>query len=75
VLIVDDDRWTTRALDMVLSGFEDFTILPPVHSGEDAVHSYRSNDPDVVLMDINMPGVMNGSTRQTGFAAWTRTPQ
>ncbi|OAV62943.1 response regulator transcription factor [Enteractinococcus helveticum] len=66
VLIVDDDHWTTRAISYALVTEPDITLLPPVHSGDNAIDSYRKHQPDVVLMDINMPDGMNGidATRQ-----------
>jgi DNA-binding NarL/FixJ family response regulator len=66
VLIVDDDRWTTRALTTVLGEQEGFFVYPAVHSGEAAVQAYREHRPDVVLMDVNMYPGMNGieATRQ-----------
>lgn len=66
VLIVDDDRWTTRALSYALVTEADLEVLPPVHGGDVAVASVRDRRPDVVLMDINMPDGINGieATRQ-----------
>lgn len=60
VLIVDDDQWTTRALSYALVTEPDMSVLPPVHSGEEAVESYRQHRPDVVLMDVNMPDGISG---------------
>ncbi|MCZ9884952.1 response regulator transcription factor [Arthrobacter sp. B2a2-09] len=60
VLIVDDDRWTTRALLFSLSGDPKLAPLAPVHSGAEAIKVYRQFQPDVVLMDINMPPGMTG---------------
>lgn len=60
VLIVDDDRWTTRALSYALITEVDFNVLPPVHSGEEAIESYQQHRPNVVLMDVNMPDGMSG---------------
>lgn len=60
VLIVDDDRWTTRAVAAVLGDDPGLTVLEPEHSGEDAIAAYRALRPDVVLMDVNMAPGMNG---------------
>jgi len=35
----------------------DFSILAEAKNGEDAVQLCRKNAPDVVLMDVNMPGI------------------
>lgn len=60
VLVVDDDRWTTKAIELALAVDEDLTVLPPLHTGAEAVDAYRGHRPDVVLMDINMPGGIDG---------------
>lgn len=60
VLIVDDDHWTTRALSYALITDPDINVLPPVHSGEEAIESYKRYRPKVVLMDVNMPDGMSG---------------
>ena len=60
ILVVDDDPWTTRALTQVLSDEPRFSLLPAVHSGEEAIEIFSRERPDVVLMDINMPGGMSG---------------
>ncbi|UVI35543.1 response regulator transcription factor [Brevibacterium spongiae] len=60
VLIVDDDRWTTRAVAATLSDDGGFDVLEPVHTGEDAVDAFAASRPDLVLMDVNMPPGMSG---------------
>lgn len=60
VLIVDDDRWTTRAISYALVAEPDLALLPAAHSGHHAVELYRRFRPDVVLMDIHMPPGMSG---------------
>lgn len=59
VLIVDDQapfRAAARAVVELTDGFE---VTGEVESGEEAVESARTLDPDLVLMDVNLPG-MNG---------------
>lgn len=60
VLIVDDDRWTTRAIEQVLCADPELAPLPPVHGGEEAIEAYREHRPDVVLMDLNMHPNLGG---------------
>lgn len=60
VLIVDDDKWTTRAVAAALRDCGAFTVLDPQHSGEAAVEAYAAHRPDLVLMDVNMPPGMSG---------------
>lgn len=65
VLIVDDQatfRSTARAVVLLAEGF---SVAAEAESGEDAVMAARAMRPDLVLMDINLPGI-NGieATRQ-----------
>jgi DNA-binding NarL/FixJ family response regulator len=57
VLIVDDQppfRAAARTLVSVLRGWD---VVGEVDNGEDAVASALTLRPDVVLMDINLPGI------------------
>jgi DNA-binding NarL/FixJ family response regulator len=57
VLVVDDDALVRAGLSMLLAGAEDVEIVGEAADGNevpDAVAEYR---PDVVLMDIRMPGL------------------
>ena len=57
VLIVDDDALVRAGLSMMLAGSDDVRVVAEAADGgevEAAVDAYR---PDVVLMDIRMPGV------------------
>lgn len=60
VLVVDDDRWTTRAISHVLDADPGFATIESVHGGGEAVAAYQRHRPDVVLMDLNMPPGMSG---------------
>jgi len=59
VLIVDDQlpfRAVARTVIGLTAGFE---VTAEAESGEDAVAAVDADPPDLVLMDINLPG-MNG---------------
>ena len=60
ILIADDEKVFSFALaDLVRTcGHE---VVDVVHSGLDAIRSYRRHKPDVVLMDVLMPR-LNGLT-------------
>lgn len=59
LLIADDHRLVREGMEAMLSGVADIEIIGTAPSGEEAINLARSNRPDVVLMDILMPG-MNG---------------
>jgi two-component system invasion response regulator UvrY len=57
VLIVDDQlpfRAVARTVIGLTAGFE---VAGEAESGEDAVAAAAAQDPDLVLMDINLPGI------------------
>ena len=56
VLIVDDDALVAQSLATILSVEEDIDVLATGSSGPEAVARYRELGPDVLLMDIQMPG-------------------
>lgn len=56
VLLVDDHRVVREALAAVLRR-EGFGVVDEAGTGEDAVRMARSSQPDIVLMDVRMPGM------------------
>jgi DNA-binding NarL/FixJ family response regulator len=65
VLIVDDNELMREGLRKVLGEQSDVKIVGEASNGETAVALSRKTRPDIVLMDVNMPG-MDGieATRQ-----------
>ena len=65
VLIVDDQapfRDVARTVVELTDGFE---VVGEVETGEDSVTSARDLHPDLVLMDVNLPGISGlDATRQ-----------
>lgn len=56
VLIVDDDTLVRAGLRMMIETQADLAVIGEAATGEDAVALARELNPDVVLMDIRMPG-------------------
>ena len=65
VAIVDDQRLFVDGLVRILGTQPDMEVVGGAHTGEEAVELCLSEEPDVVLMDLSMPG-MGGinATRQ-----------
>jgi DNA-binding NarL/FixJ family response regulator len=65
VLIADDHTLFRDGLEALLKSVSDIEVVATVSNGKDAVQSAKSFQPDVVLMDLQMPGI-NGieATRQ-----------
>jgi DNA-binding NarL/FixJ family response regulator len=57
VLVVDDDALVRAGLSMVLGGVEEIAIVGEASDGTEVAHAVAKHEPDVVLMDIRMPGM------------------
>lgn len=57
IMLVDDHRLVRAGLRRVLAEAADMEVVADASSGEEALELTRSKIPDVVLMDINMPGI------------------
>ena len=57
VLIVDDHRLFAEALEVILASDGRIEIAGHAGTGEEAIEAATSSQPDVVLMDIAMPGM------------------
>lgn len=65
VLIVDDQEPFRMAARMVVDATEGFDVVGEAETGEASVTMASELEPDLVLMDVNLPGI-NGldATRQ-----------
>jgi pilus assembly protein CpaE len=57
VLVVDDSRPFRQAARAVLRRVPGFTVVGEAETGEEAVAKVGELSPDLVLMDIKMPGI------------------
>jgi DNA-binding NarL/FixJ family response regulator len=56
VLLADDQPLLRRGFRMILEAEQDLTVTAEAGNGAEAVELTRRHTPDVVLMDIRMPG-------------------
>jgi two-component system response regulator NreC len=65
VLVVDDHEVVRAGLRMLLEAEDDMVIVGECGTAEEAIAAVKRLDPDVVLMDIVMPGMSGiSATRQ-----------
>lgn len=57
ILLVDDSPFFLKAATRFLSELGTVTAVATAPSGADAVHAVLRDRPDLVLIDINMPGM------------------
>lgn len=61
VVLADDQALVGEGLRLILDAQPDITVVAEAGTGDDALRAARSLRPDIVLMDIRMPG-MDGIT-------------
>ena len=57
VLIVDDQAPFLRAMGAVIEETDGFRVVARAGSGEEAIVAASALFPDLVLMDVNLPGI------------------
>jgi two-component system nitrate/nitrite response regulator NarL len=71
VLLVDDQPLFRRALATLISNQLDMTVVGEGENGRDALDKVRALQPDLVVMDVNMPGASGvdgvSAIRAAGF--------
>ena len=61
VLVVDDSAFMRKAIANLLGESSDFVVIDTAQNGEDALAKVATLKPDVMTLDIDMPG-MDGLT-------------
>jgi two-component system, NarL family, invasion response regulator UvrY len=57
VLIVDDHELVRTGIKRILEDTQGIRVIAEASTGEEALQQVREHRPDVVLMDVNMPGI------------------
>jgi len=57
VLIVDDHPMVAEGIQSILESYTDIDVVGTLSNGQDAVDRAADLAPDVILMDLNMPGL------------------
>ncbi|HEX2203757.1 MAG TPA: chemotaxis response regulator protein-glutamate methylesterase [Longimicrobium sp.] len=57
VLVVDDSAFMRRVITDILSSTHEFRVVGTARDGNDALRKVHQLDPDLVTMDVEMPGL------------------
>lgn len=57
VMLVDDHAVVRMGFKMLLETASDIKVIAEAESGEQAIKFYMEHHPDVIVMDITMPGI------------------
>ena len=57
VLLVDDHQIVRSGIKRILQDAEDIEVISEASSGEEAISKVKELHPNVVLMDVSMPGI------------------
>ena len=57
VLVVDDSRATLMLFEGILSDHPEYELIGPAQTGEEGIKLFKSEKPDLVCLDVLMPGL------------------
>jgi NarL family two-component system response regulator LiaR len=69
IALVDDHKVVTRGIKTYLESFPDIQVTAMVSSGEEALRSMNEWQADIIVMDMLMPGGMDGIETTTRINA------
>ena len=55
-ILVDDEPLATQGLQLRLQAFDDVEVVATAANGREAIRQIKTNKPDLVFLDIQMPG-------------------
>jgi two-component system, LytTR family, response regulator len=55
-ILVDDEKLAIQGLELRLQPFEDIEIVATCHNGREAIRKIKTLKPDLIFLDIQMPG-------------------
>ena len=71
--LVEDDARVREALHMILGTAKDMALERSFANAEDALEQWTTNCPEVVIMDINLPGASGIDCVKELAARWPNT--
>lgn len=57
IIIIEDNRQFRESLAILLNGMEKYSVVGTYEQCEDALENIKSNQPSIVLIDLDLPGM------------------
>lgn len=64
IVIVDDHPMVAEGIQSILESYEDVEVIATLSDGQQIIDRVETLDPDVILLDLNMPGIGGLSTTE-----------
>lgn len=64
VVIVDDHPMVAQGIQSILEIFDDVEVIATLSDGQEIIDKVEDLEPDVILLDLNMPGIGGLSTTE-----------
>jgi len=64
IVIVDDHPMVAEGVEAILKTYNDIQVLATLSDGQQIIDQVETLDPDVILLDLNMPGIGGLSTTE-----------
>ncbi|MFK7937805.1 MAG: response regulator [Roseovarius sp.] len=64
IAIVDDHPMVAEGIQSILESYEDVQVIATLSDGRDIIEQAATLNPDVILLDLNMPGIGGLSTTE-----------